>query len=310
MSNNNSKNFSKNQGFNTINSQNVSGMNLPNQNSNNSSNQNYFSANNQFFSGGMTNNIYPVNSIANNLNKLQNMLLNYNYLWMNNNLNMLNMANINQGINNNFNFNNFPNVMDNHVNPLNININNANQKLSIINENNNSQNKVKHDSIGLNENLINEDSNKKQQKKNSEEKNENESEESIIILSNNQYLIDYKDYIKVSKEKNKNGIKFNEIKNELKDIVEKIVITFLENKIYEKEAAQLWCNNINDEILKILHQQKRGFKFICTTTLFEKGNASFSINSLFDQIYDGSITVKYENDKIHCFVCLFGIVSI
>ena len=114
--NNNPNNFSNNQGFNTINSQNLSRMNLPNQNSNNNSYRNYFSGNNQFFSQG-TNNIYPVNEINNNLNMMQNMMFNYNCLWWNNNMNMLNTANQYMCMNN-INFNNFPNVMDNDVNPL------------------------------------------------------------------------------------------------------------------------------------------------------------------------------------------------
>ena len=312
--NNNPNNFSNNQGFNTINSQNLSRMNLPNQNSNNNSYRNYFSGNNQFFSQG-TNNIYPVNEINNNLNMMQNMMFNYNCLWWNNNMNMLNTANQYMCMNN-INFNNFPNVMDNDVNPLNINTNNEYQNFINIEENKNSKNKQLNDSTEHNQNLRNENSNEKQKTVNSEKKNkeinqkDNEFEESSLIVSNNQYLIDYKDYINVFKEKNINKSKFNDIKDEIKDIVENIVIKFLENKKYEKEQAQLWCDNINNEILKILYQQKRGFKFICTTTLFEKGNASFNINSLFDKIKDGSITFKYEKDKIHCFVCLFGIASI
>ena len=312
--NNNPNNFSNNQGFNTINSQNLSRMNLPNQNSNNNSYRNYFSGNNQFFSQG-TNNIYPVNEINNNLNMMQNMMFNYNCLWWNNNMNMLNTANQYMCLNN-INFNNFPNVMDNDVNPLNINTNNEYQNFINIEENKNSKNKQLNDSTEHNQNLRNENSNEKQKTVNSEKKNkeinqkDNEFEESSLIVSNNQYLIDYKDYINVCKEKNINKSKFNDIKDEIKDIVENIVIKFLENKKYEKEQAQLWCDNINNEILKILYQQKRGFKFICTTTLFEKGNASFNINSLFDKIKDGSITFKYEKDKIHCFVCLFGIASI
>ena len=69
------------------------------------------------------------------------------------------------------------------------------------------------------------------------------------------------------------------------------------------------CNGISDEIIKALHQQQRGFKFVCTCTIFQKGYASmnFSSTCLWNPNQDGSVTVKYENDKMHAFVCLFGL---
>ena len=92
-------------------------------------------------------------------------------------------------------------------------------------------------------------------------------------------------------------------------MVRNIIENFLKNKNYEYNNAQLWCNGISDEIIKKLHQQQRGLKFICATTIFEKGNSClyFSSSCLWNPSYDGSITVKYENDTMHCFVLLFGI---
>ena len=44
-------------------------------------------------------------------------------------------------------------------------------------------------------------------------------------------------------------------------------------------------------------------------TIFQKGYASmnFSSTCLWNPNQDGSVTVKYENDKMHAFVCLFGL---
>ena len=82
-------------------------------------------------------------------------------------------------------------------------------------------------------------------------------------------------------------LQFAVIKDELTAMVDDIIRQFLNDKVYEKDQAQNWCNGISDEIIKALHQQQRGFKFVCTQ--------------------DGSVTVKYENDKMHAFVCLFGL---
>ena len=72
-------------------------------------------------------------------------------------------------------------------------------------------------------------------------------------------------------------LQFAVIKDELTAMVDDIIRQFLNDKIYEKDQAQNWCNGISDEIIKALHQQQ------------------------------GSVTVKYENDKMHAFVCLFGL---
>ena len=46
---------------------------------------------------------------------------------------------------------------------------------------------------------------------------------------------------------------------------------------------------------------------MCTGTIFPKGNAAleFSAACFWNSKTDGSITVQYESDYIHCFVCLF-----
>ena len=104
-------------------------------------------------------------------------------------------------------------------------------------------------------------------------------------------------------------LQFAVIKDELTAMVDDIIRQFLNDKIYEKDQAQNWCNGISDEIIKALHQQQRGFKFVCTCTIFQKGYASmnFSSTCLWNPNQDGSVTVKYENDKMHAFVCLFGL---
>ena len=95
-------------------------------------------------------------------------------------------------------------------------------------------------------------------------------------------------------------LQFAVIKDELTAMVDDIIRQFLNDKIYEKDQAQNWCNGISDEIIKALHQQQRGFKFVCTCTIF-------SSTCLWNPNQDGSVTVKYENDKMHAFVCLFGL---
>ena len=94
-------------------------------------------------------------------------------------------------------------------------------------------------------------------------------------------------------------------------MVDNIIKQYLFNKNYNRGEAQLWCDNINDKIMKSLRQQPRGFKYIIHSTIFKKGEASlhFSNNFLWNQITDGSIFVKYENATLKCFVSLFVIAQ-
>ena len=94
-------------------------------------------------------------------------------------------------------------------------------------------------------------------------------------------------------------LQFAVIKDELTAMVDDIIRQFLNDKDYDQNQAQSWCNGISDEIIKALHQQQRGFKFVCNSTIFQKGDASlhFSSTCLWNPNTDGSITVKYENDK-------------
>ena len=100
---------------------------------------------------------------------------------------------------------------------------------------------------------------------------------------------------------------FNEeTKKELKKMVNDIIHNFLDGKEYDGGQSQSWCNVISDKIITNLNEQKRGLKFICATTIFEKKDESlhFSTTCLWNPKLDGSITVQYENDQLHCFVFL------
>jgi len=105
------------------------------------------------------------------------------------------------------------------------------------------------------------------------------------------------------------SLQFGSVKDELSRNIDEIIRKNLEGKSYNQKEAQTWTNTISDEVIKTLHSQQRGFKFICNGTIFQKGDASlhFSSTCLWNPNSDGSITVKWENDQMHCFICLFGI---
>ena len=220
------------------------------------------------------NNINMNNNIMmNNMNKMnnQNIINNSNIM---NNMNMANEVNIpNQSINNNKN-----------------NIRRNSQPKQLGKEENN--NTIKEQIEDIKKNII----------KNEIPKQQNSKLNTIIDFNETKSVV-------ISKNKDKKISKFESIKKELYDLVQKIIKKNLDNKNYNQDQASSWCNSISDEIIKTLSTKKTGFKFACSTTIFEKGNSclNFSSTCLWYPAIDGSLVVKYENEQIHCFVNLCGI---
>ena len=106
-------------------------------------------------------------------------------------------------------------------------------------------------------------------------------------------------------------LRFTKIKKDLTALVNNTVRQYLNDKNYDKGAAQSCCDGINAEIINVLRQQQTGFKFIIHSTISKKGESSlhFSNNFLWNKKTDGSIFVRYENATLKCFVSLYGMAT-
>jgi hypothetical protein len=240
-----------------------------------------------------------LNMIQNNMNMMNNINMMPNNMNMMNNLNMM-PNNMNMMNNLNMNQNNNLKIGNNNVNQINNahKITNANNKIKNENMSKNNHNGVKKE-----ENLIKEESNKKLEDKTLKEKSLNI--KNIINKIEKNMTFEYKS------NQDNDKLQFISIKDELTNMVNDVIFNYLNGKKYEADKAQTWCNNISEEIIKALHQQQRGFKFVCATTIFQKGKSSlhFSSTCLWNTAKDGSTTVKFENEHMHCFVSLFGLTK-
>lgn len=103
--------------------------------------------------------------------------------------------------------------------------------------------------------------------------------------------------------------KFSSFEEDYRAFVKKTINSVLEDKVYNKEEAQSWANEITKTIIEGIYQHQNGLKCLVSTTIYKKGTASlhFSSSCLWDRETDGTITVREENDSFLCFVVLFGI---
>ena len=105
--------------------------------------------------------------------------------------------------------------------------------------------------------------------------------------------------------------KFQDIKEEVASMVDDTLKKNLDEKEYEQKEAQSLLNGIVEEVINYLHDNQKKFKFAVTGTMFQKGdsNLHYCSTCLWNPNTDGSVTQKYENDTLHCFVSVFGIAS-
>ena len=85
----------------------------------------------------------------------------------------------------------------------------------------------------------------------------------------------------------------------------------INNNVDDQKEAQTTISGIVDEIVKNLHANYKGYKFIVNGTIFQKGDSSlhYSSTCLWNPNTDGSTTQRYENDTLHAFATVFGIVA-
>jgi uncharacterized membrane protein len=108
-------------------------------------------------------------------------------------------------------------------------------------------------------------------------------------------------------DSNTESLNLNNIRDKIKNLVEKFLNKFFEDKFFEVGEKQEWINNICNGIIKEISEILNGFKIICVGYIVQKGNAPFFFDSncLWDKKTDSVVTVQYENNFLHCFCCVF-----
>jgi len=99
----------------------------------------------------------------------------------------------------------------------------------------------------------------------------------------------------------------DKMKEELTTLINNVIKFFIGEK-YIKDEGQRWANDISDQIIRQISEKKiENYKFICSCTIFQKGSNSlnFSSTCLRNPTDDKNLTIRFENDYLHCFVTLF-----
>merc|ERR1712070_594434 len=95
--------------------------------------------------------------------------------------------------------------------------------------------------------------------------------------------------------------------------VETIVRDAIENVLgsaqYNTNKVTQWTNFIVEDVLKNLQFQGKPFKYIVNCLIMQNNGSGLHMASscFWDTNNDGSCTVRFSNDTMHCHCTVFGI---
>lgn len=99
---------------------------------------------------------------------------------------------------------------------------------------------------------------------------------------------------------------FEEAKDSLKSITDKIITNTLKDKRYQESDCEYFIENINNDLLKEYLKMSNNFKYIINLTLFKTSESGITnvINCYFNNDTDGYYQKKYEFENIGCLACI------
>ena len=96
---------------------------------------------------------------------------------------------------------------------------------------------------------------------------------------------------------------------DVETVVKSAIGVILNDTMYNPNKVESWSNSIIDTALKGLQSLNRPFKYATTVLLMQKNGAGLisTVSSFWDVEKDGYCKVTWENNSMHCIVCVFGI---
>eukprot|EP00919_Chromeraceae_sp_WS-2016_P001179 GHVR01003006.1.p1 GENE.GHVR01003006.1~~GHVR01003006.1.p1 ORF type:complete len:113 (+),score=5.39 GHVR01003006.1:1661-1999(+) len=101
---------------------------------------------------------------------------------------------------------------------------------------------------------------------------------------------------------------FNNIRSFVQKEVNKVITDHLEKKNYNVNEAQVWTNQICDDVLKSITTVNKNFKFIANCIIMQKADCGLNLSGscFWDNEVDGTVTVKWDSPSLICIVNVFG----
>ncbi|KAJ8009562.1 hypothetical protein DPEC_G00090170 [Dallia pectoralis] len=106
-----------------------------------------------------------------------------------------------------------------------------------------------------------------------------------------------------------NGEETAFVVEEVSTIIKESVEGAMGGNAYQHSRVNQWTSNVVEQCLSQLGKLGKPFKYIVTCIIMQKNGAGLQTASscFWDNTTDGSCTVRWENESMHCIVSVFGL---
>jgi dynein light chain Tctex-type 1 len=100
------------------------------------------------------------------------------------------------------------------------------------------------------------------------------------------------------------------MKDEIRKICEEAIMNTLGDQKYDKTSVGDWIKNMTYEVTNTIRGQNyQSYKFVCDCRIIHKAKTRlhFSSTCLWNPNSDITLSVKWENETMHCFICIYAL---
>ena len=105
------------------------------------------------------------------------------------------------------------------------------------------------------------------------------------------------------------SISFDDIKDQLKNIVITTILYELKGKKYSNTECEIYSQRIPNFILKEITEQCKNFKYLINCMISKKSKRKVHISSSWhwNSATDGTLVECWENENLYCVVTVFAV---
>jgi dynein light chain Tctex-type 1 len=92
-------------------------------------------------------------------------------------------------------------------------------------------------------------------------------------------------------------------------ITEQAIQSSLQNQVYDHASVNKWSSEILETTLRTLCERFPAYKFVSQCLILQKAGGGLHVSSscYWDSNSDGMVTVRWENESMHCIVSIYGL---
>lgn len=92
-------------------------------------------------------------------------------------------------------------------------------------------------------------------------------------------------------------------------ITEQSIQSSLNNQVYDHSSVNKWSSEILEGAVRTCSEKFPSYKFVSQCLILQKAGGGLHVSSscYWDSNSDGMVTVRWENESMHCIVSIYGL---